>query len=117
MRPWRSSSHPVAPRVAALVLALGLLAPGAACNRDKTDPLVRETLGKLKEFRDRGCKCEDSACVDEVLNEQGRWMLQNAKRLSELDKKATPAQNEQGQKISAELNECAKKLANQKPPG
>jgi hypothetical protein len=67
-------------------------------------------MGKLTEARDKGCACTDLACVGKVQNELGRWMLDNNKRLQELNTKATKKQNEAGQKLSAELDACAKKI-------
>ena len=100
-----------------LSLALFLLLTAiAGCQKsDKTDPLVKEVLGKLKDYRDQGCACTTLECVTKVQNDMGQWMLHDAKRLSELDKKATPKQNEQGQKLSDELNKCAKELAEPPP--
>ena len=84
----------------------------AACGKkgESMDPLVKETMAKLTEARDKGCACSDLECVTAAQNELGKWMLQNSKRLEELNTKATPKQNEAGQKLSAELDECARKL-------
>ncbi|HUQ05439.1 MAG TPA: hypothetical protein VM261_23215 [Kofleriaceae bacterium] len=94
--------------IVALVLGLGV----AACGKkgESMDPLVKETMAKLTEARDKGCACANLECVAKVQNDLGHWMLDNAKRLEELNTKATPKQNEAGQKLSAELDVCAKKL-------
>ncbi len=99
----------------AAVLGAGLVSSSACKKAEKVDPLVQEVLGKLKEFRDKGCACTTLECATKVQNDLGQWMLGEAKRLSELDKKATPAQNAAGQKLSDELNKCAKELAEPPP--
>jgi hypothetical protein len=100
--------------IVGLGLALGLGCLPACKKGEKIDPLVKDTLAKLTEYRDRACACEDFACADKVQKEMGRWMLDNAQTLSELDKKATPKQNAAGQQLGTEINECAKKLAAKK---
>jgi hypothetical protein len=95
--------------VVSIVVALGLGVTG--CKKSEpVDPLVKETMDKLTAARDEGCACANMECVTKVQNELGQWMLKNAKRLEELNTKATKAQNEAGQKLSAELDACAKKL-------
>ena len=95
-------------RSSLFILVFGLSSL-AACG-DKVDPLVKEVLGKLTAFRDEGCACTDVECVTKVQNQVGSWMLNERERLAQLDKKATPKQNQAGQKLSAELNACAQKL-------
>jgi hypothetical protein len=90
-----------------VALVLGLV----ACKKgDTTDPLVKEVMAKLTEARDKGCACTSLECITKVQNELGMWMIENGKRLEPLTTKATKAQNEAGQKLSAELDACAKKI-------
>lgn len=99
----------VAMRIATFVVS-SLLALGACKKGESVDPLVKETMGKLTEARDKGCACTSLECVTQVQNDLGHWMLDNAKRLEPLKTKATAKQNEAGQKLSAELDACAKKI-------
>lgn len=90
-----------------VLLSLGLL----ACNKgERMDPLVKETMDKLRAARDAGCACSDLACVTKVQNEFGQWYMQNAGRLQALKTKATAKQNEAAQKLTAELEACATKI-------
>lgn len=92
-------------------LILLALVSTLACKKGETmDPLVKETMAKLTEARDKGCACANLECVTKVQNELGHWYLENAKRLEPLATKATKQQNEAGQKLSAELDACAQKL-------
>jgi hypothetical protein len=93
--------------IVSVLLCLGLV----ACKKGETvDPLVKETMAKLTEARDKGCACTSLECVTKAQNDLGHWMLENAQRLQALKTKATPKQNEAGQKLSAELDACAKKI-------
>ncbi|MBZ0237781.1 MAG: hypothetical protein K8M05_36035 [Deltaproteobacteria bacterium] len=100
--------HVVLVLVLGLVLALG----PAACKKkgEAIDPLVKETMDKLTEVRDKGCACANLECATKVQNELASWYLANAKRLEPLTKKATKQQNEAGQKLSTELEACVQKL-------
>jgi hypothetical protein len=94
-----------------LVLVVLVACSFVACKKgEQMDPLVKETMDKLKETRDKGCACTNLECVTKAQDELGHWYLENAKRLEPLKTKATAKQTEAGQKLTTELEECAKKL-------
>lgn len=93
------------------LLAVLVTCSFVACKKgDNMDPLVKETMQKLTEMRDKGCACTSLQCVTKVQDELGHWYLDNAQRLEPLKTKATPKQTAAGQALTTELEACAKKL-------
>jgi hypothetical protein len=83
----------------------------AAPAGEAMDPLVAEVHAGLTKYRDEMCACKDIACADQVQNALGQWIMKEQTRFTDVDKKSTPAQIAAAQKISAEHDACAKKLA------
>lgn len=79
------------------------------------DPLVAEVHEGLRKFRDRMCECKDVACADQVQFQLGAWIMQHKDRFAEVDAKSSPEEIAAAKKISAEHNECAGKVVQQKP--
>jgi len=75
------------------------------------DPLVAEVLDGLKGFRDTACACLDEVCADKAMNAMGQWLLTQGEHFKPVDQKATPAQQAEAKKLTAEMTECARKLA------
>lgn len=85
-----------------------LLARVALCQDNATgDPLAREAFMALDDFRNRACACRDAACATAVQNEHSGWLRTNGVRFGEM--KATPLQTEEGNRVAAETERCARK--------
>lgn len=89
--------------------AKALLAGIALCRDGAVgDPLAREILAKLTEFRDRACACTDAACGEQVQLDQGKWLQDNQARFAPV--KSTKAQEEAANAIGGETEKCVRKV-------
>jgi hypothetical protein len=84
--------------VASVVFGLG------ACGKDAGD----KALAKMEDFKNQICACKDKECLEKVQKDMTEWMESMSKEMS--DKKPTKAQEEKGEKIFKELEECTTKL-------
>jgi hypothetical protein len=65
-------------------------------------------LEKLRGFKDKTCACKDKACVERTEKEMTDWILANAESMKNI--KPTKAQDEQADKLEAEMDACKTRI-------
>ena len=69
---------------------------------------VAEIIASMRSFKDQVCKCKDKACVDKVQKEMIDWAMERMDAMKDI--KPTKAQEQEADKIEAEMDACQAKI-------
>lgn len=74
----------------------------------QTTATVEEIIASMRSFKDQICKCKDTACVDKVQKEMIDWAMARVESMKDI--KPTKAQEQEADKIEAEMEACQAKI-------
>lgn len=67
-----------------------------------------EIIASMRSFKDQVCKCKDKACVEKVQQDMIEWAMAHMESMKDI--KPTKAQEDQANKIEAEMEACEAKI-------